>query len=237
MLNSSGSIVARYSYDPYGRTTLIQGSNIATLQYALLYAHQTSGLALADAGDGNSTGRPYEANHGGWLNRDPIAENGGINQYCYVLNNPLSSIDPMGLWACSPWKLVSSSILYEIGIRYEPDGPEEKIFMDISYEMTAERGGVFPKPWKQWKPLPTMSFPVLGSDVYWDYEIMQWQNEYDDWATREHWERTCYDGSCEDLHTVKESWEKNGVYSQYLGRVHRHLRYERDYKGFAPSVW
>jgi hypothetical protein len=33
MLNSSGSIVARYSYDPYGQTTLVSGTNLATKQY------------------------------------------------------------------------------------------------------------------------------------------------------------------------------------------------------------
>jgi len=33
MLNSSGSIVARYQYDPNGVTTLVSGSNLATFQF------------------------------------------------------------------------------------------------------------------------------------------------------------------------------------------------------------
>ena len=32
-----------------------------------------------------------------WLSRDPIAERGGLNLYGYVGNNPIGSIDPLGL--------------------------------------------------------------------------------------------------------------------------------------------
>src|SRR5688572_18922637 len=39
----------------------------------------------------------YNPNTGRWLNRDPIAEAGGLNLNGFVQNNPLNTIDPLGL--------------------------------------------------------------------------------------------------------------------------------------------
>ena len=33
-----------------------------------------------------------------WINRDPIQEEGGINLYGFVCNDPLNSIDTLGLY-------------------------------------------------------------------------------------------------------------------------------------------
>ena len=99
MCSSTGTIVARYGYDPYGVTTLVQGSNLATFQYAGYYAHQPSGLNLTLAGDGQSTGRAYDANTGRWLSRDPLRNaemEQGPNLYLYVDDQPLEYIDPLG---------------------------------------------------------------------------------------------------------------------------------------------
>jgi RHS repeat-associated protein len=97
MTNSSGAIVARYDYDPYGRTTLVQGSNLSDFQYAGMYAHQPSGLNLTRAGDGISTGRPYDPNTARWLSRDPLGEGADATLYSYVWNDPSNLVDPLGL--------------------------------------------------------------------------------------------------------------------------------------------
>ncbi len=95
MVNSSGTIVARYNYDPYGRTTLVSGTNLSTFQYAGYYTHATSGLNL-------TMFRAYDPNVGRWLNRDFIGENRGINLYGYVGDDPENSTDPIGLFAPAP---------------------------------------------------------------------------------------------------------------------------------------
>ena len=40
--------------------------------------------------------RAYSALLGRWINRDPIGESGGVNQYAYVENSPTDSNDPSG---------------------------------------------------------------------------------------------------------------------------------------------
>jgi RHS repeat-associated protein len=83
-------LVARYDYDPYGRRTLVSGTDLADFGFTGFYYDQANGLDF-------SMSRPYDPNLARWLSRDPIAEAGGINLYAYVLNNPVNRIDPSGL--------------------------------------------------------------------------------------------------------------------------------------------
>ncbi len=91
MTNNAGGLVARYDYDPYGRRTLVSGTDLADFGFTGFYHDQATGLDF-------SRTRPYIADLGRWLSRDPIGERGGINLYRYCLNDPLNYIDPSGLW-------------------------------------------------------------------------------------------------------------------------------------------
>jgi RHS repeat-associated protein len=54
------------------------------------FYHARSGLYLAPY-------RAYNPTIGRWLSRDPIEEDGGLNLYLYVLDNPIGLKDPLGL--------------------------------------------------------------------------------------------------------------------------------------------
>jgi len=151
MCGSSGAIVARYSYDPYGRTTLVSGTNLATKQYAGYYSHQTSGLYLTSGGLAPSTGRPYDPTTGKWLSRDPAGENGGLNLYGYVSNDPIIYADKFGLWdgsspdfyptvlrpkdpcPCAEWQLSDSAVV------------AKKVYVKPKYKSLWDA-------WKDWYP-------------------------------------------------------------------------------------
>jgi RHS repeat-associated protein len=90
MRNSSDKVVARYDYDPFGRSTTVIGSTPTDSNFTGLYRHSASNLDLA-------TYRAYDPDLGRWLSRDPIAEHGGVNLYGYVENDSLNGLDPSGL--------------------------------------------------------------------------------------------------------------------------------------------
>ena len=90
MIDSSGTIQARYDYDPYGCRTKIFGSLDADFGFAGYYYHLVSRLYL-------TLYRAYDYVLGRWLSRDPMAEQAGLNLYAYVENNPVNSTDQFGL--------------------------------------------------------------------------------------------------------------------------------------------
>ncbi len=94
VVNASSGVLTRYGYDAYGRVTKLSGTVDSDFQYTGHYAHSPSGLYLAPY-------RAYDAELGRWISRDPL-DNAemlqGPNLYAYVANNPISWVDPLGLW-------------------------------------------------------------------------------------------------------------------------------------------
>ena len=90
MVDASGTAVARYDYDPWGRSTTVIGTNKPDFNFTGLYNHAKSGLDLA-------VYRAYDPDLGRWLNRDPIGEPGGVNLYRYVANDSPNQTDHLGL--------------------------------------------------------------------------------------------------------------------------------------------
>jgi len=90
MVDASGTVLARYDYDSWGRSTTVINTNKPDFNFTGLYRHSKSNLDFA-------TYRAYDPDLGRWLSRDPIAENAGTNLYRYVRNNPTGLVDPKGL--------------------------------------------------------------------------------------------------------------------------------------------
>jgi RHS repeat-associated protein len=90
MTDNSGVIQDQRTYDPFGRTSRLQGSLTADYQYGGYYVHTPSGLNLA-------VYRSYGPTVGRWLSRD-LLEFMGPNDFAYVSNEPIGANDWLGLF-------------------------------------------------------------------------------------------------------------------------------------------
>ena len=98
LVTPAGTVVERYSYDPYGQVTVRDGSGavIAGSAKDWVFLHQ-GGEQIA-AGDYDFRNRAYSPSLGRWLSNDPIGfEAGDNNWYRYEGNDPGNGADPEGL--------------------------------------------------------------------------------------------------------------------------------------------
>src|SRR5208282_1414049 len=96
--DSSQDLAASYEYDPYGNTLSSSGP------LASANTHRFSSKEyMAGPGLYYYLYRFYDPSLQRWPNRDPIEEEGGINLYAYVENDPVNRVDPLGLTWSSNW--------------------------------------------------------------------------------------------------------------------------------------
>jgi RHS repeat-associated protein len=89
---ADGSIAARYEYGPFGELLRATGPMAKANPFRFSTKYQDNETGLLYYGY-----RFYDPNTGRWLSRDPIEEEGGLNLYAYVFNNPVNQFDPFGL--------------------------------------------------------------------------------------------------------------------------------------------
>ena len=93
LTNSAGQDVGHYRYDAFGNTLEAVGPRADENPYRFSTKELHGPSGLYDFGL-----RFYSPGMGRWINRDPIQEDGGINLYAMVSNNPISSVDDYGLY-------------------------------------------------------------------------------------------------------------------------------------------
>jgi RHS repeat-associated protein len=97
VMNSNGTLAARYDFDPYGKRSVQYEASgyVCDLGYT---GHITQQSGVGGQGEIVLTlFRAYDPQLGRWLSADPIGEEGGINLYGYVGNDPLNQMDSLGL--------------------------------------------------------------------------------------------------------------------------------------------
>jgi RHS repeat-associated protein len=87
--DTSGVLLARYAFDPWGRRTVSAGADVTNVGYTGHRWQSASGLSL-------TLYRAYDAELGRWVSEDPAGRADGPNLYAYAANQPIRRIDPFG---------------------------------------------------------------------------------------------------------------------------------------------
>jgi RHS repeat-associated protein len=118
-------VIATFEYSPYGELLAVD----ATAASGISQANPTAICPMlfstkyydAEVGLYYYGYRYYEPGVGKWINRDPIAEEGGLNLYAFCGNDPVNEVDPLGLLTPG-WHLrVTGQALDELGFAPEKE--------------------------------------------------------------------------------------------------------------------
>ena len=100
LIDDSGALVAEYTYDSWGKTVSITGTDSYAasrnpFRYRGYYLDTETGLYYVGS-------RYYDPEVGRWINADGLLSTGqgtiGNNMFAYCGNNPVNGIDPTGMW-------------------------------------------------------------------------------------------------------------------------------------------
>ena len=119
---------AQYEHDPYGNPINTTGDAAGQnpYRYSSEYHDEDLGLIYYNY-------RHYNPTDGRWINRDPIAEQGGINLYAFVANRLMSIIDIRGKTPIDATlrKLIEPQNVVPYVYNYRLEGSITTIFADI----------------------------------------------------------------------------------------------------------
>jgi RHS repeat-associated protein len=87
----AGKLVARYDYDAFGNRITNTGPEVELCPFGFSTKYRDEETGMLYYGY-----RYYSPEMGRWISRDPIGEEGGVNLYGFVNNNPANLIDSLG---------------------------------------------------------------------------------------------------------------------------------------------
>ena len=92
-IDEQGSIAAEYTYDAFGRTLTATGPLKDAFRHRFSTKYFDAESELYYYGY-----RYYASELMRWMNRDPVAETGGMNLYVFCHNYGINRFDPLGLY-------------------------------------------------------------------------------------------------------------------------------------------
>ena len=133
----------------------------------------------------NFRARWYDSETGRWLSNDPIGISGGLNQYASCGNNPVSFVDPFGLFVNVENSIVNpqSPCAWEVGTKYSVDAATVGLTFGIYAVIAASvYGGAVAAPHAgrfltQGHTFRTLRFFRMRHGPWGNsYELMRWKN-------------------------------------------------------------
>jgi RHS repeat-associated protein len=99
LVNSSGVVVERYAYTPYGEVTIYNASYAVQASSAYGWVYGFQGMRFdAISGFNETDTRPYSPTLGRWTTMDPLGFRAGdVNLYRAEGNNTVRYVDPTGM--------------------------------------------------------------------------------------------------------------------------------------------
>jgi RHS repeat-associated protein len=151
LVNTSGSVVERYVYDPYGSVTYLNATwgTISSSAYSWIYLYQDGRLDNATALY-SFRKRDYSGTLARWLEDDPLSfDAGDSNFYRFVGNDPAANTDSSGLQInpVQPIPSTNGNNTWNNIAMYKaqnPGGPEELLGVGAGAVIM---GGFYLWPW------------------------------------------------------------------------------------------
>ncbi|MCB1235834.1 MAG: RHS repeat-associated core domain-containing protein, partial [Verrucomicrobiae bacterium] len=98
VLNSAGEVRERYAWSAFGLRRIMEADWTARSFSAYAFDFGFHGQFLdGETGYYDYGLRYYSGSIGRWIEKDPIKEKGGVNLYCYGINNAINRNDAFGL--------------------------------------------------------------------------------------------------------------------------------------------